>query len=216
MGSNTTEHNDTWARFPDAADAYGLKMQNDLEVRRYPHPVCDDAQFMASIEDADHRGERRRLGRRDRERALDGEPHRREDRGDVLTPASRKDSDDDVSVTAGHASTSARCYDSSVTNEGPPDDLYDRVNDERFSRVVGKRRRPTIGEPPPKETRDAMARMANYRTGAPKGVFRYRSHEDANRDRETWTIARAAGSPEAATGEACPAWAEAPETPEAS
>ncbi len=31
--------------------------------------------------------------------------------------------------------------------------------------------------------------MAAYRTRAPKGVFRYDSHEAANRDREKWTVA---------------------------
>lgn len=36
-----------------------------------------------------------------------------------------------------------------------------------------------------------MTRMASYRTAAPKGVFRYASHEAANQDREAWTIAKA-------------------------
>jgi hypothetical protein len=30
--------------------------------------------------------------------------------------------------------------------------------------------------------------MARYRTRAPKGVFRYQSHEEANRDRERWIV----------------------------
>ncbi len=34
-----------------------------------------------------------------------------------------------------------------------------------------------------------MTRMANYLTRAPKGVFRYKSHEEANRDREKWQVA---------------------------
>jgi hypothetical protein len=50
MGSNTTEHNDTWGRFPDAADYYGLKGQDGAEIRRYPHPICDDAQAMQAVE----------------------------------------------------------------------------------------------------------------------------------------------------------------------
>ena len=33
-----------------------------------------------------------------------------------------------------------------------------------------------------------MTRMAGYLTRAPKGVFHYRSHEEANRDREQWLI----------------------------
>jgi hypothetical protein len=30
--------------------------------------------------------------------------------------------------------------------------------------------------------------MARYRTRVPKGVFIYESHEEANRDRERWTV----------------------------
>jgi hypothetical protein len=33
-----------------------------------------------------------------------------------------------------------------------------------------------------------MAEMARYRTRAPKGIFLYRSHEEANRDRDRWTV----------------------------
>ncbi len=67
--------------------------------------------------------------------------------------------------------------------EGLPDDPF---AGERFIRVVGRRLRPEIGEPPTAEARAAMTALARRRTAAPKGVFIYRSHEDANRDRETW------------------------------
>jgi hypothetical protein len=33
-----------------------------------------------------------------------------------------------------------------------------------------------------------MGRMARYRTRAPKGIFIYRSHEEANRDRDRWLV----------------------------
>jgi hypothetical protein len=72
-----------------------------------------------------------------------------------------------------------------------PSELRDELNDESFRRVVGTRRRPPVGEPPAAHARAALAAMARYRTGAPKGVFRYKSHEDANRDREAWSIAAA-------------------------
>ncbi len=49
MGTNTTEHNDAWVRFPDAADFYGLKGQPGAEIRRYPKPICNDAAAMAAI-----------------------------------------------------------------------------------------------------------------------------------------------------------------------
>jgi hypothetical protein len=35
---------------------------------------------------------------------------------------------------------------------------------------------------------EALAEMARYTTRAPKGVFLYRSHDEANADRERWTV----------------------------
>jgi hypothetical protein len=60
---------------------------------------------------------------------------------------------------------------------------------EKFSRVVGRRVQAPIGVLPSAEARAAMTRMAQYLTRAPKGVFRYKSHEEANRDRDRWQIA---------------------------
>jgi hypothetical protein len=48
-GTNTTEHNDTWVRFPDAAAFYGMKAASGGESRRYPKPQCDDSTFMAKV-----------------------------------------------------------------------------------------------------------------------------------------------------------------------
>ena len=48
-GTNTTEHNDTWVRYPDAESYYGLKGTAPNESRRYPKPKCDDTTFMAAI-----------------------------------------------------------------------------------------------------------------------------------------------------------------------
>jgi hypothetical protein len=59
---------------------------------------------------------------------------------------------------------------------------------EHFLRIVGKRKRPPIGVLPPSASRRAMTQMARYRTRAPKGVFRYSCHEEANRDRDRWVI----------------------------
>ena len=53
-------------------------------------------------------------------------------------------------------------------------------------RVVGRRSPPPAGEMPSVSVREAMAQMAQYRTRAPKGVFHYKSHEEANRDRDRW------------------------------
>ena len=65
--------------------------------------------------------------------------------------------------------------------------MSDRTEpDERFLRVLGKRRPTHAGSPPSAAARAAMTAMAQYRTGAPKGVFIYASHEAANRDWEQW------------------------------
>lgn len=57
---------------------------------------------------------------------------------------------------------------------------------EKFLRVVGHRVSPPTGVLPSAAARAAMTRMAQYTTRVPKGVFRYKSHEEANRDRERW------------------------------
>ncbi len=51
MGTNTTEHNDTWLRWPDLAVTgyYGMKNPGN-ESRRYPKPTCDDGNLMQMIE----------------------------------------------------------------------------------------------------------------------------------------------------------------------
>jgi hypothetical protein len=49
MGNDTTEHNDMWIRFPDAADYYGLKGEEGAEIRRYNKPACEDTDFMAQV-----------------------------------------------------------------------------------------------------------------------------------------------------------------------
>ena len=66
--------------------------------------------------------------------------------------------------------------------------VRDPIGDEVFIRVVGKRVRSPVGRVPPRGTRQALSKMAAYRTRAPKGVFIYSSHEAANRARERWQI----------------------------
>ena len=68
------------------------------------------------------------------------------------------------------------------------DGMDDPQASERFIRVVGRRRRAPGGSPPPLESRAAMTAMARYRTRAPKGIFVYASHEQANADRDRWTV----------------------------
>ena len=64
----------------------------------------------------------------------------------------------------------------------------DPLTGELFIRVVGRRARPPFGQAPSPEAWAALAQMARYVTRAPKGVFIYRSHEEANADRERWTV----------------------------
>jgi hypothetical protein len=64
-----------------------------------------------------------------------------------------------------------------------------RPDQQPVQRIVGRRKSPPVGEPPPAATRAAMAALAQYRTRAPKGIFIYSSHEEMARDRERWTVA---------------------------
>ena len=73
--------------------------------------------------------------------------------------------------------------------------LHDDVlHGERFIRVVGRRRPAPLGELPPRATREALSDLARYRTRAPKGVFIYASHEEANADRQCWQVEAMVGS----------------------
>ena len=56
-----------------------------------------------------------------------------------------------------------------------------------FSRVIGRRK--TGGTTPGTISKEHMAwmdSMNQYKTRIPKGIFRYRSHEEANNDMEKW------------------------------
>ena len=64
----------------------------------------------------------------------------------------------------------------------------DPLTDEVFLRVIGRRSRPPIGEPPSAEARQAHASLLRYSTRAPKGIFIYRNHEEMEADRLRWTV----------------------------
>lgn len=57
-----------------------------------------------------------------------------------------------------------------------------------FSRVIGQRKTRQLGalRAPSAQERAWMARMAPARTRVPKGVFRYRTIEEAGADWESW------------------------------
>jgi hypothetical protein len=60
-------------------------------------------------------------------------------------------------------------------------------NQQPIGRTVG-RRKSRAGKALTAEDREALARMARYRTRVPKGVFIYYSAEEMERDRLRWTV----------------------------
>ena len=68
--------------------------------------------------------------------------------------------------------------------------------DDSPRRVIGRRRTPALAERardalrgqagPTREEIEWIRAMSQYRTRVPKGVFRYRSREEANADWECW------------------------------
>lgn len=55
-------------------------------------------------------------------------------------------------------------------------------------RIIGRRKPRDMGEPAPPTRQEQiwLASFARRRTRVPKGVFRYRSHEEANADWDRW------------------------------
>ena len=65
---------------------------------------------------------------------------------------------------------------------------FKRPDQQPIARTVGRRTQAPLGPPPSKAAREAAASWANRLTGAPKGVFRYASHEEMERDRSRWQV----------------------------
>jgi hypothetical protein len=61
------------------------------------------------------------------------------------------------------------------------------INQQPIARTVG-RRQVREGQTLTPADREAMAQMAQYRTRAPKGVFRYHSQAEMDADRLRWTV----------------------------
>jgi len=62
-------------------------------------------------------------------------------------------------------------------------------DDSEFSRVIGRRK--VLGVSPgtiTKEMMDWMDSMNNYKTRIPKGIFRYKNHEEANKAMDEWLV----------------------------
>ena len=57
-----------------------------------------------------------------------------------------------------------------------------------FSKIIGQRQQPVLGalRAPSTDERAWVARMAPAQTRVPKGIFRYRSLQEANADWERW------------------------------
>lgn len=58
-----------------------------------------------------------------------------------------------------------------------------------IARTVGRRTPPRAGVLPSAEARAAMDSRASGLTRVPKGIYRYASHDDMERDRERWQTA---------------------------
>jgi hypothetical protein len=62
-----------------------------------------------------------------------------------------------------------------------------RPDQQPVARTVGRREQAPVGVPPSPQARAALDSLVARRlTRAPKGVFRYASHEEMARDRERW------------------------------
>ena len=57
-----------------------------------------------------------------------------------------------------------------------------------IARIVGRRTSRPVGVPPSAETRAIFDTWAKMLTRVPKGVYRYSSHEDMERDRDRWRV----------------------------
>lgn len=57
-----------------------------------------------------------------------------------------------------------------------------------LQRVVGRRQARPMGQPrsPDAALQALLVELSQTRTRTPKGIFRYRAHEEANRDQEYW------------------------------
>jgi len=57
-----------------------------------------------------------------------------------------------------------------------------------IARIVGRRTHAPVGTVPSAAIRAAFDSLAKRLTRAPKGVFRYATHDDMQRDRERWEV----------------------------
>ena len=57
-----------------------------------------------------------------------------------------------------------------------------------IGRTIGRRTQRPAGAPPSREARDAADSWANRLTRTPKGVYRYSSHAEMERDCERWRV----------------------------
>ena len=77
----------------------------------------------------------------------------------------------------------------------------DHKDDQGFQRIIGRRKcRQVSPVPCPPDLKQEKLRNPVY-TRVPKGVFRYNSHEEANRDWEKWMAETMAHRARQATGQ---------------
>jgi uncharacterized protein YgbK (DUF1537 family) len=62
------------------------------------------------------------------------------------------------------------------------------LDQQPIARTVGRRTQRPVGVQPSADARTAFDAWSNYLTRAPKGVFRYASHDAMARDRNLWRV----------------------------
>ena len=76
--------------------------------------------------------------------------------------------------------------------KGPQNEGYGPVDQQPLQRTVGRRQSPALnesGKGPSASLQALLLELSATRTRVPKGVFRYTTHEEANRDQERWRAA---------------------------
>ena len=70
---------------------------------------------------------------------------------------------------------------------GPQNEGYGSVDQQPLQRIVGRRQSPALNDSrkgPSVSLQALLVELSAVRTRTPKGIFRYATHEEANRDQE--------------------------------
>ena len=74
----------------------------------------------------------------------------------------------------------------------PQNKGYGPVDQQPLQRIVGRRQSPALNDSrkgPGASLQALLVELSASRTRTPKGIFRYATHEEANKDQERWRAA---------------------------